>query len=247
MDDIGYLNQIQKLILPADSDSYCFTKKSSLIILLLSGKLISATTQWIEKKSKKIAHIYVIVHLVLGFYFMHQTYNRDAYVTILSENIMDGYEGYFVKQDATVVKDFETPYDYYSLMAYGAVIASKNGLPTIIPKVILLSILSLNWFWKLFLYFHFFLIIGRGLSPYNGKTAEAQPKWYSESKSHVQLHLFTPQMSENHWFISSIYFVQFFLVYLPIIPPLFDLFSLYKSHSVCVIYSVLTFAIHIKK
>lgn len=75
---------------------------------------------------------------MLGFHHMHSVYNRDEYVTIHWENIQPGLENQFIKFPSSAVTLFNTTYDYLSVMHYGAYFFSKNGKPTIVPKVKLL-------------------------------------------------------------------------------------------------------------
>lgn len=70
----------------------------------------------------------------IGFFHMQNTYNRDDYVTIVLENVQEGRESPFRKLDKSEVNDFFVKYDYESVMHYGPLAFSKNGLPTIIPK-----------------------------------------------------------------------------------------------------------------
>ena len=53
-----------------------------------------------------------------------------------------GQEHNFDKYDANFITSFGVPYDYDSIMHYGAYDFSWNGLPTITPKVRQLSIHS---------------------------------------------------------------------------------------------------------
>lgn len=66
---------------------------------------------------------------------MHNVYNRDDFVTIRWENIEAGKEGQFKKYINSEEILFNTTYDYNSIMHYGAYFFSKNGRPTIVPKV----------------------------------------------------------------------------------------------------------------
>lgn len=71
----------------------------------------------------------------LGFYHMHQVYNRDKYIEILWENVEPGNEIQFKKYTNPEVTLSDFTYDYSSIMHYGAYYFSKNGKPTIVPKV----------------------------------------------------------------------------------------------------------------
>lgn len=66
---------------------------------------------------------------------MQSVYNRDEYVTIQWENVQPGLEDQFMKFSNSEVTFFNISYDYLSVMHYGAYYFSKNGKPTIVPKV----------------------------------------------------------------------------------------------------------------
>ncbi|XP_020806080.1 seminal metalloprotease 1 [Drosophila serrata] len=69
----------------------------------------------------------------LGFYHQQSTWNRDEYVHIAEENILEGTENNFNKYDNETVSDFNEPYDYGSVLHYTAYAFSKNGEMTIVP------------------------------------------------------------------------------------------------------------------
>lgn len=71
----------------------------------------------------------------LGFYHMQSAYDRDDFVTIHWENIKPGMEHNFNQYNSDLVTHFNTTYDYYSVMHYGAFGFSKNGKATIVPVV----------------------------------------------------------------------------------------------------------------
>ncbi|XP_030384388.1 seminal metalloprotease 1-like [Scaptodrosophila lebanonensis] len=70
----------------------------------------------------------------LGFYHQQSAADRDDYVTIVEENILEGTEHNFNKYNETVVNDFGVEYDYGSVMHYTAYAFTANGLMTIVPK-----------------------------------------------------------------------------------------------------------------
>lgn len=66
---------------------------------------------------------------------MHSTYDRDDYVTVHLENVKSGQEHNFIKYSNKWVSNYNTTYDYESLMHFGAYAFSTNGQPTIVPVV----------------------------------------------------------------------------------------------------------------
>lgn len=82
------------------------------------------------------------VSKALGFYHMHQVYNRDEFIDIHWENVEVGKEIQFRKYTNPELTLSNSTYDYFSIMHYGAYYFSKNGRPTIVPKV---SIMNLNY------------------------------------------------------------------------------------------------------
>ena len=74
------------------------------------------------------ASIHELGH-ALGFTHEHNRADRDQYIRINYENIMDG-KAYNYNQSPNSYRDFG-PYDFKSIMHYGAYDFSKNGQPTI--------------------------------------------------------------------------------------------------------------------
>lgn len=68
---------------------------------------------------------------VLGMYHEQSRADRDSFVRIAFENILEGRESQFEKE--TVYGDDVLAYDYGSIMHYSTDAFTKNGLPTIVP------------------------------------------------------------------------------------------------------------------
>uniref|UniRef100_A0A1B0DJF8 Metalloendopeptidase n=1 Tax=Phlebotomus papatasi TaxID=29031 RepID=A0A1B0DJF8_PHLPP len=79
--------------------------------------------------SKGIA-THELIHAV-GFFHAQSDVNRDKYVRIKWENMMDGKEHNFEVYTNSYVTDYGEGYDYGSIMHYGPYAFSKNYLPTI--------------------------------------------------------------------------------------------------------------------
>jgi len=80
-----------------------------------------------------IARHYSIVHELmhtLGFYHQHMAPDRDEYIKIQWENIVEGKEKAFTKKNGMQVSQFGVPYDYDSVMHYSQKMFSKNGKNT---------------------------------------------------------------------------------------------------------------------
>ena len=70
----------------------------------------------------------------MGFLHMHSSPERDDWVTIMFENIIDDKKDNFRKYSSTEVTNFAVQYDYGSVMHYPANAFSKNGDKTIFTK-----------------------------------------------------------------------------------------------------------------
>ncbi|XP_030290571.1 low choriolytic enzyme [Sparus aurata] len=73
--------------------------------------------------------VHEILH-ALGFHHEHTRTDRGQYITVLSQNIMNGKERNFRKLPG---QTFDLNYDISSIMHYGSGFFSANGLPTIVP------------------------------------------------------------------------------------------------------------------
>jgi len=76
----------------------------------------------------------IIVHEVghaLGFFHEQSRPDRDDYVTIHLDNVIDGMEGNFRKYATSEVITGDVPYDIASVMHYFATAFTNNGEPTI--------------------------------------------------------------------------------------------------------------------
>lgn len=71
----------------------------------------------------------------LGFYHMQNSHDRDNYLKIHWENVLNGSEPNLNKYANTETSHFGESYDYNSLMHYPAASFSKNGEPTMEPIV----------------------------------------------------------------------------------------------------------------
>ncbi|KAK0141925.1 Low choriolytic enzyme [Merluccius polli] len=74
--------------------------------------------------------VHELLH-ALGFHHEHTRDDRDQYISIAKNNIMEGLAHNFLIRKG---KTFGLPYDTSSIMHYGRFFFSKNGLPTVIAK-----------------------------------------------------------------------------------------------------------------
>ncbi|KAM7318676.1 hypothetical protein ACRRTK_021788 [Alexandromys fortis] len=72
----------------------------------------------------------------LGFYHEQSRTDRDDYVTIHWDEILQDYEHNFNTYDDSTITDLNTPYDYESVMHYAPFSFNKNAsIPTITTKI----------------------------------------------------------------------------------------------------------------
>ncbi|XP_070493990.1 high choriolytic enzyme 1-like [Chironomus tepperi] len=77
--------------------------------------------------------LHELIH-ALGYDHMQNHYNRDSYVHILWDNILESEKSNFDIDNPFMFSNFGTPYDFYSVMHYAPYAFSKNKRPTIVPK-----------------------------------------------------------------------------------------------------------------
>lgn len=80
-----------------------------------------------------VTHGIVIHELLhsLGIYHMQSSSNRDEFVRINLENVINGAEHNFLRYNSNVVGLFSTSYDFDSIMHYSRNAFSRNGRDTI--------------------------------------------------------------------------------------------------------------------
>ena len=79
---------------------------------------------------RKGSVIHEILHAA-GFLHQHSTWNRDQFISVLWDNIQQSKKQNFFRFMKTIVTDYNTTYDYSSVMHYGPKFFTKNGQPTI--------------------------------------------------------------------------------------------------------------------
>ncbi|KAK3083946.1 hypothetical protein FSP39_005797 [Pinctada imbricata] len=67
----------------------------------------------------------------VGFFHEQSRPDRDNFVQIVSKNIQPGLENNFARQPTSTVNNFEVPYDYLSVMHYGATAFGLNRAITV--------------------------------------------------------------------------------------------------------------------
>ncbi|CAK9810731.1 Zinc metalloproteinase nas-4 [Anthophora quadrimaculata] len=84
--------------------------------------------------TRKGTVIHELMHAV-GFLHEQSRFERDQYISIQWNNILNGHDSNFEKASKETTDDFGIGYDYGSVMHYSSYAFSKNGKPTIIPKI----------------------------------------------------------------------------------------------------------------
>ncbi|XP_065072088.1 uncharacterized protein LOC135696579 [Rhopilema esculentum] len=82
-------------------------------------------------------HKSVVVHEighVIGFWHEQNRPDRDQYVTVYKDNILEGYSEAFAKFSKYRIDSRGIGYDFVSIMHYGDKAFTKNGRPTIVAK-----------------------------------------------------------------------------------------------------------------
>uniref|UniRef100_A0A914EEY1 Metalloendopeptidase n=1 Tax=Acrobeloides nanus TaxID=290746 RepID=A0A914EEY1_9BILA len=98
------------------------------------GKQIVSLTKGCIRGSEGVAAIIHELMHTIGFYHEQSRADRDNYVTIHLENVLDDAKDNFDSYDLEKITHLGANYDYESIMHYDMYAFSKNGQPTIVPK-----------------------------------------------------------------------------------------------------------------
>ncbi|XP_012547830.1 seminal metalloprotease 1 isoform X2 [Bombyx mori] len=77
--------------------------------------------------------VHELLH-TLGFYHMQSSPDRDDYIDVVWENILEPARHNFRKYNSFAVSDFGVGYDYDSVLHYSRRAFSSNGQDTLVPK-----------------------------------------------------------------------------------------------------------------
>ncbi len=111
-----------------DEPNYIYVKESAgnwSEVGMIGGKQEMGIISWFGDMT--VAHE---AGHALGMWHEHQRSDRDDYVIVYEENIWGGYEGDFAKMETVNYG----AYDFDSIMHYGRLAFSDNGLNTLEPK-----------------------------------------------------------------------------------------------------------------
>jgi astacin len=78
--------------------------------------------------------IHELMH-VIGFIHEHQRDDRDGFVKIVWDNVIEGANADFDKLSSVGLSDYGESYDYFSIMHYESTEGSRNGKNTIEAKM----------------------------------------------------------------------------------------------------------------
>ncbi|KAE9415619.1 hypothetical protein Angca_010254, partial [Angiostrongylus cantonensis] len=70
----------------------------------------------------------------LGFFHTQSRHDRDNFITLYPQNFLNGWLSQFTKQTEQSNNNYGLPYDYGSIMHYGALSVSRNGHPVMVPR-----------------------------------------------------------------------------------------------------------------
>ncbi|KAK6052036.1 astacin [Cooperia oncophora] len=70
----------------------------------------------------------------LGLFHTMSRYDRDDFITVVPENVVEGFVDQYIKETNLTTTNYGSTYDYGSIMHYGASSASRNTLPTMIAN-----------------------------------------------------------------------------------------------------------------
>ncbi|CAI5445340.1 unnamed protein product [Caenorhabditis angaria] len=77
--------------------------------------------------------VHELMHAV-GFFHEQSRQDRDAYIDVVWQNVMNGADDQFEKYNLNVISHLDEPYDYSSIMHYGPYAFSGSGKKTLVPK-----------------------------------------------------------------------------------------------------------------
>uniref|UniRef100_A0A914CIT9 Metalloendopeptidase n=1 Tax=Acrobeloides nanus TaxID=290746 RepID=A0A914CIT9_9BILA len=98
------------------------------------GKQILSLTEACIRGSEGVgAIIHELMHTI-GFYHEQSRADRNSYVTVHMENVLEDAKTNFDTYDLEKITHLGTSYDYESILHYDMYAFSKNGRPTIVPK-----------------------------------------------------------------------------------------------------------------
>ncbi|WKY11970.1 hypothetical protein Q1695_003495 [Nippostrongylus brasiliensis] len=82
-------------------------------------------------------HVGIVVHELghaLGLFHPMSRYDRDNYIKILLENVREDFVDQYAISGADFLDTYDQPYDYDSIMHYGAIGASHNRQPNMLAE-----------------------------------------------------------------------------------------------------------------